>query len=86
MEAVNPSLQLALLAANPVLTVGACLLAVGVFKGSVGTKLKEHDRRLGEHDGKIDKLSDEVSEVRGAQFPRHAVHVASIAPQGAAIQ
>jgi hypothetical protein len=61
---VNP--QTALLALNTCLTAGGIVLAVGVFKGSVGTKLKEHERRLGEHDAKIDKVTSDVSEIRGA--------------------
>jgi hypothetical protein len=62
---VNPTTQAALLVLNPLLTAGGILVAIGVFKGSVGTKLKEHDRRLGEHDGQIDGLRENVGEIRG---------------------
>lgn len=62
---MNPTTQTVLLALNPALTVGGILLAVGVFKGSVGQQIKEHERRLDKHDDQIDDVQSDVSEIRG---------------------
>lgn len=47
-----------------VLTIGGTMMQVGSLKGELITKVNEHARKLDHHDAKLEKLSDDVTDLK----------------------